>query len=52
MRFRLSQLQVSTHIDLDMFRFIQLRQTGLDSSNADRLAMCLFRLFGRLMDPG
>jgi hypothetical protein len=38
--------------DLDVFRFIQLRQTGLESNNCNHLTMCHFELFGRLMDPG
>jgi hypothetical protein len=38
--------------DLDMFRFIQLRQTGLDSNNYNYLTMCHFELFGGLMNPG
>jgi hypothetical protein len=37
--------------DFNMFRFIQLRQTGLNSHDSHHLTMCHFELFGLLADP-
>jgi hypothetical protein len=48
--FASHNFKVPTLNDLDMFRFIQLRQTGLNSYNY-HLRMCHLELFGRLMDP-
>jgi hypothetical protein len=38
--------------DDHMFRYIRLRQTGLNSNNTNVLMLCSFELFGRLSSPG
>jgi hypothetical protein len=49
--FAFHNFKCHTRNEPDMFRFIQLRQTGVNSHNSNHLAMCHFELFGRLMDP-